>query len=91
MRIINIALDDQEEPEEVTVAMTLQEVVAIARLFGRLNGHGMRRVGIPDDGNGPYGALTGGVLNRFWDDGVGHFNLAKLDLATINDPTKAAV
>lgn len=87
MKLLSMKFDEVEGvPESITVSMSLEEAVAIAALFGRLNGYGLDRLGLRDDGEGPYGCIVGGVLNRYWDGGLDEIGPRKLDLATLNDP-----
>ena len=72
MKIRNIQLDDNELPETVTVEMTIGEAAFIAKVCGGLS----RNTAIEQ--HGPIGAhhddiydsLTGGLFNRFWEDGI---------------------
>ena len=57
-------------PKTVTVTMTIEEVLAIAALFGKFNGYALQRLDLPDRGDGPYGCLVGEVINRYWDGGL---------------------
>ena len=63
MKIRNIALDDDETPETITVDMTLAEAVWIATAAG---------VQVPSSKptDDIYEALAGGVFNRFFEEGV---------------------
>jgi len=83
LKVIAFDLSEPDPiPKNATVEMTLAEVVAIARVFGAFNDHAHERLGL--DGPGIYDTLTGGVLNRYWDEGTAAFG-PRIDLRTIND------
>ncbi|MFG2970892.1 hypothetical protein ACGFZS_47250 [Streptomyces sp. NPDC048288] len=72
MKIRRIDLDDDEAPETVTVELSHDEAVFLALFLGKQNGIEEEEVmrGGSVLGAGIYGALTGGVFNRFYEDGV---------------------
>ena len=72
MKIKRIDLDDDEAPESVLVELTHDEAVFLALFLGKQNGEQDEAV-MPGGsllGSSIYGALTGGVFNRFYEDGV---------------------
>ncbi len=72
MKVKRIDLDDDENIETITVELTHDEAVFLALFLGKQNGTeeeavmpgGARLAGEIYDG------LTGGVFNRFYEDGV---------------------
>jgi hypothetical protein len=72
VKVKRIDLDNDENPETVTVEFTRDEAVFLALFLGKQNGTeedavmpgGARLAGEI------YGGLTGGVFNRFYEDGV---------------------
>ena len=66
MKINSITLDEDELPSDIAVTMTIAEAVMIAKYVGNLTP-------TTDVSQGLYSALVGGVINRFWDDGLEHF------------------
>lgn len=76
MKVRNIALDENEDPELVTVEMTLDEAAFIARVAGSLSPHAVLTA-LKDDIRWykacaeTYECLTGSVFNRYWDGGLG--------------------
>lgn len=62
-RITAIHLDDDENPATVSLVLTVQEALAIARTFGQMFGSDPATTDV-------YEALTMGFFNRYWDDGV---------------------
>lgn len=72
MKIRQIALDEEENPESVTVQMSLPEAAFIAKIIGVTNGADrdkMVRNGAKL-GSEVYDALTGSLFNRFYHGGV---------------------
>lgn len=69
MKIREIRLDDDGIPSEVTVTMTILEAWNIAHLFGSMNDQQFAEKGILHDSS-IYDGLTGGLFNKFWDEGV---------------------
>ena len=55
-------------PKTVTVTMTIEEAVAIAALFGKLNHYALDKLGL--GGENVYDCLVGDVINRYWDGGL---------------------
>lgn len=74
MRVRNITLDEDENPDRVLVEMTLDEAAMMLRLVGRLsprmvlNALGDHRW--YNASSDIYSCLAGSVFNRFWDGGV---------------------
>lgn len=64
MKIKQLTLSDETEmPESITVEMTIEEAVWLADHLGSMKS--------PPVWSDPiYGALVGGVINRYWEDGV---------------------
>lgn len=72
MQVKQINLNDDEMPEAVLVRMTHDEAVYLTLLIGKQNGAAMEQV-MPGGavlGGAVYEALTGGLFNRFYEDGV---------------------
>lgn len=73
MKLKVIQLDDDEQPEKITVEMSLAEAqwIATAAGVGSFNdakeayGEELARVAA-----GMYADLTGGLFNLFWEDGL---------------------
>lgn len=72
MKVKRIDLDDDEVPETVTVELTHDEAVFLALFLGKQNGTEEEAVmpGGSRLGGEIYEGLTGGVFNRFYEDGV---------------------
>lgn len=73
-------------PDTITVELTLAELTAIASMLGSVTGYGTRVLaGTTTD---IYHALTGDVLNRFFDDGLdgarAFFGMVKPDLRSLD-------
>lgn len=62
-RIANIALDADEDPAEVTVVLSVDVAAWLARHVGKL-------VPSTDESSALYECLTGGLFNRFYENGV---------------------
>lgn len=62
MKIKSIKLDDDEMPSNITVSLSIEEAVWIAKVSGKQRGESPH--------NEIYNALTGSVFNPFWDDGI---------------------
>ena len=84
MRISTIAFDDDEQPDEIGVTMTIGEATAIAKVFGKMNGYAHRRLGAGAETI--YSSLAT-MFAHYWDDGTASFG-PDIDLATINDPVQ---
>lgn len=73
-------------PDTVTVELTLAEVTAIASMCGSVSGYGQRVLGGAT--SDIYQALTGDVLNRFFDGGLddarSFFGMVKPDLRSLD-------
>lgn len=82
MEVNQIKLEDGL-PSEVTVTMPIAEAVAIAKVFGAMNGHAHDKLELKSVDCGPYCALTGWVFNRYWEDGLAAFG-ADISLDTLN-------
>jgi hypothetical protein len=72
-------------PSEVTVTMSLAEAVAIAEVFGAMNGYARQKLGIAGIDPGPYDALVGELINRYWEDGMLEFRSVPVDFGTLNE------
>lgn len=70
-------------PSEVTVTMPIAEAVAIAKVFGAMNGHAHDKLGVALHEDGPYSAIAGHVLNPYWEDGLAAFGV-EISLDTLN-------
>jgi hypothetical protein len=75
-------------PSEVTVTMSMAEAAAIAEVFGAMNGYAHQKLGIGGIYPGPYDALVGELINRYWDDGLREFRSTPISLETLNEPQK---
>ena len=82
MEVNQIKFQD-DLPSEVTVTMSIAEAVAIAKVFGAMNGHAHRKLGIAPHDYSPYSALVGSVLNPYWENGLAEFGL-EISLDTLN-------
>lgn len=80
MKVTSINLDDDEVPTEISVTMTLDEVVVIAQWTGGLSG---TTSPAPLVTAGIYDTLIGTVVNRFWEGGMN-------DLKAMTVPTPHA-
>lgn len=72
MKVKQIDLDGEEMPERVLVELSHDEAAYLAVLLGRQNGNDMSEV-TPGGvllGSAIYNGLTGGLFNRFYEDGV---------------------
>lgn len=72
MKVKRIDLDDEEMPQKVVVELSHDEAVYVALLVGKQTGTSSEDVvpGGSELGSSVYYGLTGGVFNRFYDDGV---------------------
>jgi hypothetical protein len=72
MKVKRIDLDDEEIPERVLVELSHDEAVYVALLIGKQTGTDSENIipGGAEFGSSVYYGLTGGVFNRFYDDGV---------------------
>ncbi|MFF0055712.1 hypothetical protein ACFYRI_15105 [Streptomyces microflavus] len=72
MKVKRIDLDDEEMPERVLVELSHDEAVYLALLLGHQNGNDMNGVtpGGSRLGGAVYEGLSGGLFNRFYEDGV---------------------
>lgn len=84
MKVKRIDLDDEEVPETVTVELTHDEAVFLALFLGKQKGAEEEAVmrGGSRLGGEIYEGLTGGVFNRFYDDGVNDAAVAARRRAT---------
>lgn len=72
MRIRQINLARNGEPEKVTAELTLDEALYITTMIGRQNGIQANEI-MPDGEtiqHELYEALTGELFNRYWHDGA---------------------
>lgn len=71
-QIKSVELDSDEEIEFVTVRLTVAEAAFIAKFTGRQNGITANEVmpGGDQASANLYGAMVGGVFNRWYDGGV---------------------
>lgn len=72
MKVRRIDLDDEEMPERALVELSHDEALYLALLIGKTNGPRNEAVmpGGAKHGEAVYGALTGGLFNRFYDGGI---------------------
>ena len=72
MKVKRIDLDSDEMPERVLVELSHDEVTYLAVLLGRQNYTSAEAVlrGGGLLGGAVYDGLTGGIFNRFYEDGV---------------------
>lgn len=76
---------DEGLPYIVSVSMSIEEAVAIAAIFGKLNGHALDKLGLSTRGSGIYDCLVGDVINRFWEGGMADVG-PNFSLETLNNP-----
>ena len=72
MKVKRIDLDDEEMPECIQVELSHDEAVYVALLIGKQTGTASENTmpGGAEFGSSVYYGLTGGVFNRFYEDGV---------------------
>ncbi|MCX5584295.1 hypothetical protein [Streptomyces erythrochromogenes] len=72
MKVKRIDLDDDEMPERVLVELSHDEATYLATLLGKQNHNDGEAVlqGGAALGGAVYDGLTGGIFNRFYEDGV---------------------
>jgi hypothetical protein len=72
MDIRKIKLDAQEYPHKITVCMSLPEMLFIAKIVGATTDGTAEEVmqGGAKTSREIWTALSGGVINRFWEDGI---------------------
>ncbi|MER6249405.1 hypothetical protein [Streptomyces griseorubiginosus] len=72
MKVKQINLDDEEQPETVLVELTHDEAVFVALTLGKQNGTDGEAIlaGGSTLGSRVYWGLCGGVFNRFYEDGI---------------------
>ncbi|MBD3004896.1 hypothetical protein [Streptomyces sp. 5-10] len=72
MKVRRIDLDDEEMPERVLVDLSHDEAAYLALLLGRQAPNEMNQVmpGGSSQGSAVYRGLTGGLFNRFYEDGT---------------------
>lgn len=72
MKVKRIDLDDEEMPDRILVELTHDEAVFMALLLGKQNGNSAEEILNGGDAlvSTMYCGLTGGIFNRFYDDGV---------------------
>lgn len=83
MELNNIAFIEEKGsalPAKITVTMTLDEVIWIAKIAGQQNGTSPHY--------GIYRCLVGDVINRFWEDGIKSADINNVTIPIItNHPT----
>ena len=84
MKITAITFDEHQVPDTVTVTMSLATAAAIASVFGEMNGHARRKLGI-DNLRSVWNCLAGGLFMPYFDGGVSDVLPGSVDLATLND------
>lgn len=84
MKLKNIQLDDEGMPIQVTVDIPINEVFAIATIFGQLNGYAEEKLNIASNDSTIYDCLVGDLINRFWENGLLEVRPTKVDLADLN-------
>lgn len=72
MKIMQITLDDGEFPTSLVAELSIGEAVVLAKMTGKYSSlTATEEFGeLAECTTSVYDALTGGVFNRFWDDGV---------------------
>ena len=72
MKIMQITLDDDQMPTQIVAELSLDEAVVLAKMTGKYSSlaAGEEFGDRAECTTSVYDALTGGVFNRFWDDGV---------------------
>lgn len=72
MKVKRIDLDDEEVPERVLVELSHDEAAYLALLLGKQNGNAANEItpGGAALGGAVHNGLTGGLFNRFYEDGV---------------------
>jgi hypothetical protein len=72
MDIKVLELDDAENPEFITVRMSIQEAAFMAKVTGGQSDNDAEEIfkGGSVHSHSIYEALVGGVFNRYWDGGV---------------------
>lgn len=76
-----LQFDEVGLPKQVDVSMTIEEAMAIAALFGKLNGKAHTKLGVPN--SDVYDCLVGDVINRYWDGGYDEI-VPKFELGSLN-------
>ncbi|MDX3260791.1 hypothetical protein PV336_16340 [Streptomyces sp. MI02-2A] len=79
MDIKVLELDDAENPEFITVRMSVQEAAFLARVTGGHSGDTAEEVlpGGATANRDIYSALVGSVFNRYWDGGINDYLLGR--------------
>lgn len=86
MKLLSMSFENSEGcalPETITVELTLPEVVAIGKLFGKLNHWGLTTLNIDQS---PYEVISSDIINPYFDDGLEHFRPVSFSLDTLNIP-----
>jgi hypothetical protein len=81
MKLKSIHYDDNQELASATVVIPIDELVAIGKVFGKMNGYANQKLGIPD--STIYDVIVGDIFNRHYENGIDHFGRS-VDLATLN-------
>lgn len=72
MKIRSIQLNEDEMPESVTAVLSLREALFIGLVLGKQNDPDSNAI-LPEgyrEGESVYNGLTGGLFNRFWENGI---------------------
>jgi hypothetical protein len=83
MKLHAIEFDDHSKPKNITVSMPIDEAIAIAIVFGELNGNALSKLGLNMD-EGPYDCLLGDVIHRYWEGGLEELFTGQISLDTLN-------
>jgi hypothetical protein len=72
MLIRTLEFDEDEQPESLTVQMSIREAAYLAKVTGKHSSDTANAVmrGGSEANTLVYNALTGAVFNRYWDGGV---------------------
>ena len=76
-----LQFDEAGMPKQVDVSMSIEEAMAIAALFGKLNGKAHSKLGITD--SDVFDCLVGDVINRYWDGGYAEV-IPNFELGSLN-------
>lgn len=72
MKLVTLHFDEAANPDRITVEMTRDEGLLVAKVLGTMTGTDQNAVMSGGDGIGTdiYACLVGDVFNRYWEDGV---------------------